>query len=64
MPNFSVHYSFERNQVIFHKLAVVRATTPNAAKDKIVDYYLNRFGTLSSITFEKISLSNYNLILS
>lgn len=64
MANFSVKFSYTYNEVVYHKTAVVRASDPEAAKTKIVDFYLRHHGSAESFKFDKVSLSSYNLILS
>lgn len=63
MPIFSVKFSYTVNDVVYRKTAVVRATSPELAKDKIVRFYLSNHGSADSFSFEQVSLSNYNLIL-
>lgn len=64
MANFSVKFSYTLNEIVYYKSAMVRATTPDSAKDKVVDFCLSRIdGKICSFAFESISVSTYNFIL-
>lgn len=64
MPNFSIKYSYQDGEVICRKTAVVRASSVNAAKDKLVRFLTHCDSRVySDFKFDKISISSYNLIL-
>lgn len=65
MPNFSIKYSYLENGVVMCKTAIVRATSVDAAHNKLV-CFLTRSGRFIIDGFKilKTSLSSYNLILS
>ena len=64
MPNFSIKYSYSENGAVFRKTAIVRASSVDAAKDKLVRFLTHCDSCVySDFKFDKISISSYNLIL-
>lgn len=65
MPNFSVKYRFTEGGVVYHKTAIVRASSIEAAHNKLVDYVTcsgNKF--FKDFKIISTSISSYNLIVS
>lgn len=63
MPNFLIKFSFEKNNVKFYKTAIVRASSPDAAKDKLVSSLIKISGPVfSGFAFEQVCVSSYNYV--
>lgn len=63
MPNFSIKFSFEKDKLKYYKTAIVRASSPEAAKDKLVSSLIRINGNVyAGFAFEKISVSSFNYI--
>lgn len=63
MPIFSIKFSYTCNEVVYRKTAIVRASDPEVAKNKIVNFYISNHGSADSFVFDIVSLSKYNLVL-
>lgn len=63
MPIFFVKYSFTRNKIIYYKTAIVRACNSEAVKNKVVNFYRDKYGVVELFVFDKISVSSYNLVI-
>lgn len=64
MPIFSIKYHYSRDSVVHHETAIVRASSPDVAKEKLARLLTRSYQfRLDNFKFDKISLSLYNLIL-
>lgn len=65
MANFSIKYNYLKDGIVMYKTAIVRASSIDAAHDKLVRF-LTRSGEIVIDDFKivKTSLSSYNLVLS
>lgn len=64
MSNFSVLFCYSDGGVIYHKSAVVSASSPDVAKEKLVSCLLNlREGKpFPYFKIESVRLSSYNFL--
>lgn len=64
MPNFLICFSYSGdNDVVYRKTALVRASSPDVAKDKLVSNLIKIFGkTFKTFKFDAISVSSFNYL--
>lgn len=63
MPNFSIRFQYTKSDVVHYKTAIVRASSPDMAKEKLVSSIVKNIGVVDRFKVEKISLSNYDFCL-
>lgn len=64
MVNFSIKFSFSKDNIVYHKTAIVRASSADDAKDKLIASLIrcNSGKPYQSFAFGKISVSSYNYV--
>lgn len=63
MPNFSIRFHYMKSDVVHYKTAIVRASSPDMAKEKLASFFVKHVGVVDLFKVEKISLSNYDFCI-
>lgn len=63
MPNFSIRFQYTKSDVVHYKNAIVRASSLDMAKEKLVSFFVKHVGVVDRFKVDKISLSNFDFCI-